>query len=156
MACGRAGVAQEREGADGVATNWRSRGRGCLGFELTRNTVLRPTRVWCLLPICSEDVLSFSSITSCLAPSTERTARHALRTRMGLMALPCTLSTTTSRWPWYHVPQSPRSRPTSAAWAGRSRGPRRWIAISTTTSTRRSPRNSSAPEALTTTIPRTI
>ena len=34
----------------------RAGGKGCLGFELTRSTVLRPTRAWRLLPICSEDV----------------------------------------------------------------------------------------------------
>ena len=50
--------------------NWRSGGRGCLGFELTRSTVSRPTRAWRLLPICSEDAHSSSSITLCSAPST--------------------------------------------------------------------------------------
>src|SRR5215204_5153979 len=64
---------------------------------LTRSTVLRPTRAWRLLPICSEDVRSFSSITSCSAPSTEAAARHALRSRTALTASQCTLSTTTSR-----------------------------------------------------------
>ena len=51
--------------------NWRSGGRGCLGFELTRSTVSRPMRAWRLLPICSEDAHSSSSITSCSAPSTQ-------------------------------------------------------------------------------------
>ena len=51
--------------------NWRSCGRGCLGFELARSIISRLTRAWRLLPICSEDARSFSSITSCSAPSTE-------------------------------------------------------------------------------------
>ena len=38
-----------------------------------------------------------SSITSCSAPGTEAAAPHALRSRTALTALPCTLSTTTSR-----------------------------------------------------------
>ena len=38
-----------------------------------------------------------SSITSCSAPSTQRAARHALRSRTASTASPCTLSTTTSR-----------------------------------------------------------
>ena len=49
-----------------------SGGRGCRGFELTRSTVSRPTRAWRPSPICSKDVRSSSSITSCSAPSTRR------------------------------------------------------------------------------------
>jgi predicted dithiol-disulfide oxidoreductase (DUF899 family) len=51
-------------------------------------------------------------------------------------------------------PRSPRCRPTSAAWAGRLRGPRRWTATSTTTSTRRSQRSSNAPGTCTITTTR--
>ena len=39
-----------------------------MGSNCRRHTVLRPTRAWRLLPIRSEDVRSFSSITSCSAP----------------------------------------------------------------------------------------
>jgi hypothetical protein len=64
-----------------------SGGRGCRGFESTRSTVSRPTRVWRLSPICSEDARSSSSITSCSAPSTQVAAPHIIPTKTMLMRM---------------------------------------------------------------------
>ena len=135
-----AGAAQGRRRRwHGVATNWRSGGRCSLGSTWLWVQFWDSTRARRLLPICLEDARAHHFM---FVPDNTGGFPACSATRVALTASPCTLSTTTSRWSRSHVPQSQRSRPTSATWAGRSRGPRRWIAISTTTSTPRSPRNS--------------
>ena len=101
---------------------WRQR---LHGFESIKSTVSRPTMAWRLLPICSEDARSSSSITSCSAPSTTGGCPACSAIADGFNGFAVHLE--------HHdvamiaVSRAPiaRSRPTSAAWAGRSRGPRR-------------------------------